>query len=58
MLAQTPDIAHAFVSTDDAEPDNAIVTIAVRGKATCELRMPQDRYDGFALMELLAKADH
>lgn len=32
-----------------------ILSVAIRGKATCELRIPKSRYDAFALMELIEK---
>ncbi len=55
MLAQEPGITHAIVTDDEAEPDAVIVTFAIRGKATCELRIPKERYDGLALLELIQR---
>jgi hypothetical protein len=43
MLAEHPGITYAMTSDTDLEPDAVIVTLAIRGKATCELRVPKDR---------------
>lgn len=39
----------------DADPDAVILTLAIRGKGACELRIPKSRYDAFALLELIEK---
>jgi hypothetical protein len=57
LLAQAADIDHAMVSVDDAEPDAALVTLAIKGKTTCELRVPKARDDGFALVAFLGRAN-
>jgi hypothetical protein len=57
LLAQAADIDHAMVSVDDADRDAALVTLAIKGKTTCELRVPKARDDGFALVALLGRAD-
>jgi len=42
------------VATDtETDEDNVIVTVAIRDKGACELRMPKSRYDAFLLMELI-----
>jgi hypothetical protein len=43
LLAEHPGITYAMTSDTDLEPDAVIVTLAIRGKATCELRVPKDR---------------
>src|SRR5215218_2043299 len=43
MLAQEPGLQYAITSDDDSEPDAVLVTLAIRGTATCELRIPKDR---------------
>ena len=40
---------------DNAEPDAVILTLAIRGKGACELRIPKSRYDGISLLELIEK---
>lgn len=57
LLAEHPGITYAMTSHTELEADAVIVTLAVRGKATCELRVPKDRYDGFALLELLGRTN-
>jgi hypothetical protein len=50
-------IDRAMISVNDAEPDAALVTLAIKGKATCELRVPEARDDGFALVAFLGRAN-
>lgn len=40
---------------DNVEPEAVILTLAIRGKGACELRIPKSRYDGIALLELIEK---
>jgi hypothetical protein len=53
MLAQDPGLQIALVDEHESEPDAVILAVAIRGKGTCELRIRRDRYDGFAVLELL-----
>ena len=53
MLAQEPGLQYAITSDDESEPDAVLVTLAIRGTATCELRIPKDRYDGLAMLQML-----
>jgi hypothetical protein len=55
MLAQEPGLQYAIVTDTEAKPDAVILTLAVRGMATCELRIPRGRYDALALLELIEK---
>ena len=55
MLAVRPGIRYAVLTDTEAEPDAVILALAIRGKATCELRIPPDRYAPFLLLELLDK---
>jgi hypothetical protein len=52
MLAQEPGLQYAIASDDKAEPDAVLVTLAIRGTATCELRIPKDRYDALAMLQM------
>ncbi len=54
-LAHDPGLRYAMETHSDVEPDAVILTLAIRGKAACELRIPKSRYDAFALMELIEK---
>ena len=51
MLAEQPGIKYAVVTDTRADP--VILALAIRGQATCELRIPRDKYDGFLLLDLL-----
>ncbi len=46
-------LRYAVEVHDGIEPEAVILTVAIRGKAACELRIPKSRYDAFALMELI-----
>jgi hypothetical protein len=54
-LADDPGLIYAMQTHDEVEPDAVILTVAIRDKGACELRIPKSRYDGFALMELIEK---
>jgi hypothetical protein len=50
-----PGLRYAVEAHDDDDPDAVILTVAIRGEAACEIRIPKSRYDAFALLELLDK---
>jgi hypothetical protein len=50
-----PGLRYAMEVHDDAEVEAVILTLAIRDKAACELRIPKSRYDAFALLELIEK---
>lgn len=51
-LQSDPSLRYAM-ETDTSDPDAVILTLAIRGKGACELRIPKSRYDAFALLELI-----
>jgi hypothetical protein len=53
MLAENPGITYAFTSDEETDPDYVIITLAIRGQATCELRIPNASYDGFKVLDLI-----
>ena len=55
MLAERPGIQYALVTNTEADPEAVLIALAIRGKATCELCIPRDRYAPFLLLELLDK---
>ena len=55
MLAERPGLQYALATNTEADPEAVLVALAIRGKATCELRIPRDRYAPFLLLELLDK---
>ncbi len=48
-------LRYAMEAHIDADPDAVILTLAIRGKGACELRIPKSRYDAVALLELIEK---
>lgn len=50
-----PGLRYAMEAHDGIEPDAVILTLAIRDKAACELRIPKSRYDALALLELIEK---
>ena len=54
MLESAPGTRYAM-HVGDASTDPVIVTVCIRGTATCELEIPYEKYDGMALLELIEK---
>lgn len=48
-------LRYAMETHNNAEPEAVILTLEIRGKGACELRIPKSRYDGIALLELIEK---
>ena len=48
-------LRYAIETHEDVELEALILTVAIRGKGACELRVPRSRYDAFALIELIEK---
>jgi len=55
MLEENPDSQRAIITDLDSDPDNVILTIAIRDVATFEMQVPKDKYDAFVLLELIEK---
>ncbi len=55
MLVNEPGITYALTSDTEADPDAVIITLTIRDKAICELKIPKDRYDGLAMLQLIEK---
>jgi hypothetical protein len=55
MLAERPDIRYAVLTDTQADPDAVILALAIRGRATCELRIPREKYDPFLLLDLIER---
>ena len=55
MLAENPTKRYAMLTQDDDDPEGVCLTLAIRGRATCELRIPRDRYDPFLLRHLIER---
>lgn len=55
MLEERPEIQRAFVTDVDSDPDNVILTIAIRDQYSFEMAIPKAKYDPFTLLELINK---
>lgn len=55
MLAENPDSQRAIITDLDSDPDNVILTIAIRNQYTFEMQIPKDKYDAFAILEMINK---
>lgn len=55
MLAAQPEARYAVLTDSESDPVAVIVVLAIRGRATCELLMPRDKYDGLLLLDLIER---
>jgi hypothetical protein len=53
MLKENPGITYAITNDTEIEAVAVIITLAIRDKATCELRIPKAKYDAFALLRVI-----
>lgn len=56
MLEENPGIRRAFLTDSESDPDHVVLTLAIRNVGTCELLIPRDKFDGFAVLEVIEKA--
>lgn len=54
MLADRPETRYAVV-VDNPETDPVLLTLAIRGQATCELAIPAAKFDAFKLLNLIER---
>jgi len=55
MLADRQSVRYAVLTDTEADPEAVILALAIRGVGTCELRVPREKYDGFLLLDLIAR---
>lgn len=55
MLDENPAARYAVLTHDPGAPDAVILTVAIRGRAACELRIPREKYDPFLLLDLIER---
>lgn len=55
MLEASPRSRYAILTDLDAAPGVVVVTLAIRGRASCELHIPRDKYDGVLLLDSIEK---
>jgi hypothetical protein len=53
MLAANSGITNAITSDTEIQPDAVIAMLIIRDKITCGLRIPKDRYDGLAILQMI-----
>ncbi|MEP6605674.1 MAG: hypothetical protein ABJA60_06105 [Nitrosospira sp.] len=60
MLESDPELRRAFYADAESDPENVILTVAIRHIATCEMLIPKANYDPWQLLALVDKAgvDH
>lgn len=55
MLAAHPEASYAVLTDSESDPGAVIVVVAIRERATCELHIPRDKYDGLLLLDLIER---
>lgn len=55
MLANNPEARYAALTDMQSDPEAVLLTLAVRGRATCDLRIPREKWDGVLFLELLER---
>ncbi|MBY0499667.1 MAG: hypothetical protein K2P74_08705 [Nitrosomonas sp.] len=55
ILADNPSTSRAIIADVDSDPDNVILTIAIRDQYSFEMTIPKAKYDAFILLELIEK---
>lgn len=53
LLAANPEATYATVTDMQADPDAVILALAMRGQASCELRIPRAKWDGTLFLDLM-----
>jgi hypothetical protein len=54
-LKAEPDKQRVAIFDPDADRDFVICTLAIRDVGTCELRIPRDRYDPWAIVDAMQR---
>lgn len=57
MLEAAPGMQRAIYTDTGSDPDNVILTVALRNLATCEMLIPKSKYDSWRLLELIERLD-
>jgi hypothetical protein len=55
MLADHPEARYALVTDLESDPEAVLLTLAIRGQATAEFRIPAKKYDPFLLLDLIER---
>ncbi len=57
MLEADPRALRAMCTDVQSDPNNVILTVAIRGKATCEMYVAKKRFDPFQLLSLVETSE-
>lgn len=55
MLEENPGTQRAFVTDTESDPDNVILTMAIRDQASFEMLIPRRKYDSFLLLAIIER---
>ena len=55
MLDDRPGIQRAFLTDTESDPDNVIITMAIRDQYSFEMHVPKDKYCPFLMLELIER---
>ena len=55
LLRENPGLLYAVTTDANAVPEAVLLTLAIRERATCELRIPRAKYDPFLLLALIER---
>src|SRR4051794_31268511 len=55
LLAANRGARYALVTDLETDPKAVLLALAIRGKASCELRIPREKYDSFLLLALIER---
>lgn len=55
MLEDNPDTQRAIITNLSSDPDNVILTMAIRNQYSFEMLIPKYKYDGLMLLELIER---
>lgn len=55
MLGAHPEARYSVLTDSESDPEAVILALAIRGRATCELHVPRDKYDGLLLLDLIGR---
>ena len=57
MLKADPGALRAMCTDVQSDPNNVILTVAIRGKATCEMYVAKKRFEPFQLLSLVETSE-
>lgn len=55
LLIEHPEARYAALTDSEAVPGFVLLALAIRDKATCELRIPREKWDGGLFLDLLER---